>query len=88
VFDHRARVHHGDLVGDLRHRAQVVRYQYAGERSTLLKVHQQIQNLRLNGEVQAGEGLVEDEQAGRERQAARNSQALPLAAANSSALRS
>src|ERR1035441_8254247 len=74
-------VHDGDLAGQAQNQVQVVGDQDVGQAAPLLQVQQQVGNLGLNGKVQTGKGLVQNEQFGLEGQRPGDSQTLPLAAA-------
>ena len=79
-LDDAAEVHHGDAVGDLPDHRQVVRDEDVGEVELALQVPQQVQDLRLDRDVERGDRLVADDQLRRERERARDADALPLAA--------
>ena len=74
-------VHDGDLVGQPRHQGEVVRDQDIGEAEAFPKVLEQGGDLGLQREVQTGEGFIQDQKLGLERQGATNGQTLLLAAA-------
>ena len=80
VLDDLALMHDGDGVGDLGRDAQVVRDKEHGEVEPLLDLGEELQNLRLDGDVQRGDGLVGDEQLGFECERACDANALALAA--------
>ena len=54
-------VHHGDAVGHVGHHPQVMGNIHAGEAQPIPQFLNQGKNLRLNGHVQGGGGLVADE---------------------------
>ena len=57
-------VHHHDLVGDVLHHAHVVGDEHVGQAQFLLQVHEQVQDLGLDGHVQGGDRLVADDELG------------------------
>src|SRR6266851_1895488 len=54
LLDDRAEIHDRDCVGNVAHDLQVVRYEKIGDAQFLLQIHQQIQHLRLNRNVERG----------------------------------
>lgn len=50
-FDQASCVHDGNAVGNLRHYRQIVRDEQHGQRKLLSQLVQQIEHLRLNGDV-------------------------------------
>ncbi len=67
-FDHVAGVHDDDLVRTRGHDAQVVGHQDHSHLPVPLQGAQQIEDLRLDGDVEPGGGLVRHEQPRRARQ--------------------
>ncbi|MDT4844124.1 hypothetical protein FQZ97_780680 [compost metagenome] len=63
-LDDLARIHHRHLPRDARDHAQVMGDQHHGDAELGLQVGQQPQDLRLDGDVQRGAGLVGDQQLG------------------------
>jgi hypothetical protein len=63
-FDHLARVHHHHPLGRFGDHAHRVRDQHHRHAHLLLELGDQVQDLRLDGDVQRGGGLVGDQQAG------------------------
>src|SRR5215472_3967435 len=62
-FHGRAAVHHDALVADLAHHAKVVRDEHVGEPKRAAQAGKQVQDLRLDADVEGGDGLVEDQHA-------------------------
>ena len=60
-----AGIHHRHPVGDLRNHGQVVRNKQHGQAKLGPQFSQQFKNLRLNGDIERGRGLVGDQQLGR-----------------------
>ena len=58
VFHRLPRIHDHHVLRNLGYNAQVVRYQDDGGVHFLFQLAQQLQNLRLNGHVQGGGGLI------------------------------
>src|SRR5450631_50632 len=75
-LDHSAQVHDHHVVGHLRHHAEVVGDEHDGHSPFLLKLAQQIQDLRLRGDVQRRRRLVGDKQARITRKSHRDHRAL------------
>jgi len=73
-------VHHGDAVRNVLDDAEVVSHKQIGQPVLFLEVLQQIEGLRLDGDVQGGNGLVADHQLRVERQGAGDADALTLTA--------
>ena len=75
-----AEVHHQHLVGDQLDDREVVRDEDVGDAGLVLQVHQQVQHLRLDRDVERRDRLVGDDDARLEHQRARDRDALALAA--------
>ena len=72
-------VHNRDAIRDVPDHAEVVGDEQIGEAVLLLEVFEQIDDLRLNGHVQGGNGFVTDNELRIERKRPCNADALPLA---------
>ncbi len=57
-FDQGSGVHHGDPVGNVRHHRQIMRNVQHGETKLGAQFSEQFENLRLNGDVEGGSGLI------------------------------
>jgi hypothetical protein len=79
-LDDSAKVHHRDARGDVLHHRQVVGDEDIGEAEAPLQVLQQVDDLRLDRDVERRHRLVADDQARLDRQGAGDGDALPLAA--------
>ena len=79
-LDDLAEVHDGDAVGDVAHDAEVVRDEDVGQRELVLQVVEQVHDLRLDRDVERGDGLVGDDQPRIQRERAGDADALALAA--------
>ena len=79
-FDDAAKIHHGDAVGDVAHHRKIVGDEQVGQAKLLLQIFQEVDDLCLDGDVEGGNGLVEDEQIRTQRQRAGDGDALSLAA--------
>ena len=75
-----AEIHDENLFRDVLDDGQVVRNEHISKPDLLLQIFQKIDDLRLNGYVQRGNGLVADDELGLYRQSARNADSLPLTA--------
>ena len=63
-LDDPAGVHHGDLVGRLGDHAEVVRDQDDGRAELALELRDQLEDLRLDGDVERRRRLVRDQDSG------------------------
>ncbi|EAU65581.1 conserved hypothetical protein [Stigmatella aurantiaca DW4/3-1] len=72
-------VHHRHPRGDVLHDLQVMRDEEVGELQLPLQVHQEVDDLRLDGHVEGADGLVRDDQIGPQSDGASNADALTLA---------
>jgi len=77
---HLAQVHDGHPVRDVLHDREVVRDEEVGEVELRLQPLQQVDDLRLDGDVQRRDRLVADDEGRVHRQRPRDADALPLAA--------
>ena len=78
-LDDAAEVHHGDAVGDMLHHRQIVRDENHGELHLAREVAEEVQNLRLDGDVECGDRLVGDDELGLDGKRAGDGDALALA---------
>ena len=76
-----AQVHHRHLVGEVLDDGQVVGDEQVGDAPLLLQVVQQVQDLALDRHVQGRDGLVADDEVGRQGQGPGDADALALPAA-------
>ena len=79
-LDDAAAAHHGDLVGDVVDDGEIVRNEEVREPELGLQVLQQVQDLRLDRDVERGYGLVAEHEIGLERERAGDADALALPA--------
>ena len=79
-LDELPEVHHGDSVAEVLDGREIVRDEQARELEVLLQVAQQVEYRRLHGNIQRGHRLVRDEQARRDGEGARETDALALPA--------
>ena len=80
IFDDAAEIHDGDTVADVLDHRQIVRDEQIGQAELALQIHQQIEDLRLDRDVERGNRLVADDELGLQRERAGDADALPLAA--------
>ncbi len=80
VLDLTPPTQHRDRVGDLTHDGEVVGDEHVGEAQVALQPGEQPQDLRLHGDVQRRDGLVEHDQLGFDDQGARDGDTLTLPA--------
>ena len=80
LLDHLAVLHHQHLVGHEAHHREVVADEDVGQAELVLQVLQQVEHLRLHRDVERAHRLVEHQHLGLQRQAARDRDALALAA--------
>ena len=79
-LDQVAQVHNADAVRNMADNSQVMRHKNVGKAQFFLQVSKQVDDLRLDGNVQGRNRLVADDQLRVARQRAGNTQALTLAA--------
>ena len=79
-LDHLAQVHHRDAVGDVLNDRKVMRNEQVRGTEAVLQVLEQVQNLRLDGDVERGNGLVADDELRLERERAGDADTLALTA--------
>src|ERR1700735_4235877 len=80
LFDDPALLHHGDVIADLRGDAQIVGDEQDRNPKPRLNLVEQLQHLRLNRDVEGGNGLIRHHHVGIERERPRNRDALALSA--------
>ena len=80
LLDDPAQVHHRHLIGEVLDHRQVVRDEQVRDVQLVLQVVEQIEDLRLNRNVQRADRLVADDEIGRKGDGAGDADALPLAA--------
>ena len=73
-------LHDGDAVADAFDDAHVVADEEIGQTQLLLQFHQQVDHLRLDGNVEGRDGFIGNDQLGREAEGAGNAEPLALAA--------
>ena len=79
-LDELPQVHHGDAVGDVPDDAQVVGDEDVREAELALQVLEQVEDLRLHGDVERGDRLVRHDELGIERERAGDADPLALPA--------
>ena len=79
-LDDAPEIHHRHAVGDVTHDGEIVRDEQVGEPPLLLQVLHEIDDLRLDRNVERRYRLVRHDEAGTERDRARDADALPLSA--------
>ena len=77
-LDNLAEVHHADPVSDPLHHGEVVADEKVRQAHLLLQIHHQVDDLRLDRDVQRGHRLIGDHQLGPQRQGPGDADALPL----------
>ena len=77
-LDELAAVHHGDAVAHMPHGGEVVRDEEVREPETALKIHQEVEDLRPDRDVERRHRLVADDQRGVGRKGAGDRHALAL----------
>ena len=80
-FDDFSQVHDRYPVADVMDDAEVVGDEQIGQFEVFLQFFQQIDDLRLDGDVQGGDRFVADDEPGMHRQSASDADPLPLASA-------
>ena len=79
-LDDAAEIHDGDAMRDVLDHGEIVRHQQVGELVLVLQVHQQVDDLRLDRDVERRDRLIADDQLRVERQRPGDADALALAA--------
>ena len=79
-LDDAAEIHHGDAMRDVLDDAEIMGDEEIGEAERLAQIDEQVQDLRLHRNVERGDGLVGDDEIGRQRERARDADPLALAA--------
>ena len=77
---HATEIHNADLIGNIFYDRQIVRNEQISESPFLLQFFKQVDNLRLNGNVERRNGFVANNEFGVYRKGARNADTLALAA--------
>ena len=79
-FDDAPQIHDADAVADVADDVQIVRDEQIRKPQLILKAHQQIQHLRLNGNIQRGNRLIRNDETRARDQGAGDGDALTLTA--------
>ena len=82
MLDDAAEIHDGNVVADVLHHREIVRDEQVGELPLALQVLQEVDDLRLDRDVERRHRLVADDQPGTQRQGAGDADTLALAAEN------
>ena len=80
-LDQMAQVKDCHAIGNVPHHAEVVRDEHVGEMKRFPQVGQQVQDLRLHGDIERADRLIEDQELRLDRQGSGDADALALAAA-------
>jgi hypothetical protein len=81
LLDNSSFMHHGDFIGKLGDKAQIVRNVQIGERMLFLKRTQELENLFLSCDIEIRKRFIENQKFWAERESAGDGQALALPAA-------
>ena len=79
-FHQLAQIHDADVVRDVAHDREVMGDEHVGQPLLLLQILEQVEHLRLNGDVQGGDRLIADDELRVQGQGARDAHALAAAA--------
>ena len=79
-FDDLSEIHHGNAIGDVFHDRQIVRDEDEREIHLPAKLRKQIQDLRLDRNIERRHGFIGDDHLGIQRERARDRDALTLSA--------
>lgn len=79
-FDNFTEIHHGDPVGNVLHHGKVMGDEDQTESHLLHELGEQVEDLRLDGDVEGGDGLIGDHDFGSQGESASDGDALTLAA--------
>src|SRR5690606_11059543 len=74
------KIHHRDPVRDVVDHGEIVRYEEVGETKLFLKILHQIDDLRLDRDVERGDRLIGDNEVWLNRKRPRDADPLPLTA--------
>lgn len=77
-FDDLSKIHDSDVIADVLDDGQVVGDEEIGQLKFFLQVHEEVDDLGLDGDVQGADGLVADDETGIEGQGACDADALSL----------
>ncbi len=80
ALDNFAQIHHRHVIGNIFHDRQIVRDEQIGQRQSLLQLDQQIDDLRLNRNIERRNRLVEHDKPRIDSQRTGNAHPLPLTA--------
>ena len=81
LLDDDSAPHDRNAIADLRRDSEIVSDEEHGKPKPFAQIHQQAENLRLDGDVERADRLVGDQQFGLHRKCPRNADPLSLAAA-------
>ena len=79
-LDELAQIHDADVVRNMTDNRHIMRDKHIGDAQLILQIHQQVENLRLNGDVQCRYRLITDDELGIQCQCAGNADTLTAAA--------
>ena len=79
-FHEAAAIHDGDAVGENLHHGEIMADEEEGEPLAVAQIHQQIEHLRLDEEIESGDGLIGDDEPRPADEGARDGDALTLPA--------
>ena len=79
-LDDASEIHHGDAVGDVPHDREIVRDEQVGQFQLALQILQEIDDLRLDGDIESRYRLVADDETRLQREGASDADALALPA--------
>src|SRR3984893_13486377 len=80
LLDNAAEIHYGDTLAEMPHDRKIVGDEQIGEVEALSQILKQVDDLRLDRDVEGRHGLIADDELGIERKRARNADTLALAA--------
>jgi len=64
LLDDRSFLHHANRIGELSYDAEIVRYEQHRHSEARLQLFEQGEDLRLDGDIEGGRGLIRDEEIG------------------------
>src|SRR5690606_990682 len=80
MLDDFSQIHHGDFIRQVAHHREVVRDEQVGKPEIVLKRPEQVEDLRLDRNIERRNRLIADNQIGLYGKCPRDSNALPLPA--------
>ena len=78
---HLPHIHHGDSIADVFDDSKVMGDEEVGESQLISQIHQEVEDLSLDGDIQSRDGFIRDDEIWMERDRPGNTDSLSLSAA-------